>query len=420
MISVKRKSSRDDRSKMSGMASEQRSGGVTGAGDRPRSSCETAAPAPGPNSPSSPGWRAPRSSRAARRAPEPAWVVPDRGARSPPAAVPPLAFAFNAKARRRARRRPRRHPRAAGRHRPRRRTVLAERAADSHRRRARGGPRWLVGASRSMLAETGRTAARCAGVGVGLPGPVEHSTGRPVNPPIMPGWDGFPVPAWLGASARRAGPGRQRREHHGPRRARGRLAARSTTCSSSRSPPASARHHHRRPAAPGRAGRGRGHRPHPRARGPRRRLPLRQHRLPGGGGGRAARWRRALRAEGIEAAAAADVVALVRAGDTRAAQPSAQAGREIGEVLAAFVNLLQPVGHRLGGDIAEAGRAPAGGRPRGRLQQVAAAGHPAPDDPRRTLGDRAGVIGAAVMVVEHILAPDSIDQAVTVDPAAVG
>ncbi|WP_200956840.1 ROK family protein [Phycicoccus sp. Root563] len=31
------------------------------------------------------------------------------------------------------------------------------------------------------------------GVGVGLPGPVEFATGRPVAPPIMPGWDGFDV-----------------------------------------------------------------------------------------------------------------------------------------------------------------------------------------------------------------------------------
>jgi predicted NBD/HSP70 family sugar kinase len=28
---------------------------------------------------------------------------------------------------------------------------------------------------------------------VGLPGPVDHDSGRPVTPPIMPGWDGFPV-----------------------------------------------------------------------------------------------------------------------------------------------------------------------------------------------------------------------------------
>ncbi|MGB3828390.1 MAG: ROK family protein, partial [Ornithinimicrobium sp.] len=31
------------------------------------------------------------------------------------------------------------------------------------------------------------------GVGVGVPGPVEWSSGRPVAPPIMPGWDGFDI-----------------------------------------------------------------------------------------------------------------------------------------------------------------------------------------------------------------------------------
>jgi glucokinase-like ROK family protein len=31
------------------------------------------------------------------------------------------------------------------------------------------------------------------GIGVGLPGPVEFASGTPVNPPIMPGWDGYPV-----------------------------------------------------------------------------------------------------------------------------------------------------------------------------------------------------------------------------------
>lgn len=31
------------------------------------------------------------------------------------------------------------------------------------------------------------------GIGVGVPGPVEFSSGRPVAPPIMPGWDGFDV-----------------------------------------------------------------------------------------------------------------------------------------------------------------------------------------------------------------------------------
>ena len=31
------------------------------------------------------------------------------------------------------------------------------------------------------------------GVGIGVPGPVEFATGRPVSPPIMPGWNGYPV-----------------------------------------------------------------------------------------------------------------------------------------------------------------------------------------------------------------------------------
>jgi glucokinase-like ROK family protein len=35
------------------------------------------------------------------------------------------------------------------------------------------------------------------GIGVGLPGPVEFASGTPVSPPIMPGWDGYPVRARL-------------------------------------------------------------------------------------------------------------------------------------------------------------------------------------------------------------------------------
>ena len=35
------------------------------------------------------------------------------------------------------------------------------------------------------------------GIGIGLPGPVEFATGRPVAPPIMPGWDGFHVRAFF-------------------------------------------------------------------------------------------------------------------------------------------------------------------------------------------------------------------------------
>jgi glucokinase-like ROK family protein len=31
------------------------------------------------------------------------------------------------------------------------------------------------------------------GIGIAVPGPVEFQTGRPISPPIMPGWDGYPI-----------------------------------------------------------------------------------------------------------------------------------------------------------------------------------------------------------------------------------
>ena len=34
---------------------------------------------------------------------------------------------------------------------------------------------------------------RLWGIGIGIPGPVEFRSGRPVSPPIMPGWDDYPV-----------------------------------------------------------------------------------------------------------------------------------------------------------------------------------------------------------------------------------
>ncbi len=37
------------------------------------------------------------------------------------------------------------------------------------------------------------------GIGIGVPGPVEFATGRPVSPPIMPGWDGYDIRGRLAA-----------------------------------------------------------------------------------------------------------------------------------------------------------------------------------------------------------------------------
>jgi glucokinase-like ROK family protein len=44
-----------------------------------------------------------------------------------------------------------------------------------------------------LLSGTRALPGRLWGVGIGVPGPVEFRTGRPISPPIMPGWDGYPL-----------------------------------------------------------------------------------------------------------------------------------------------------------------------------------------------------------------------------------
>src|SRR5690606_6031781 len=77
-------------------------------------------------------------------------------------------------------------------------TVLAERTA---RMAVSLGPEpvltWMVDTANDLIAEAGLSRDQVAAVGVGVPGPVEYSTGRPAKPPIMPGWDAFDVPGWV-------------------------------------------------------------------------------------------------------------------------------------------------------------------------------------------------------------------------------
>lgn len=44
-----------------------------------------------------------------------------------------------------------------------------------------------------VLHTTRSQVAAIWGVGVGVPGPVEFRLGRPISPPIMPGWDAYPI-----------------------------------------------------------------------------------------------------------------------------------------------------------------------------------------------------------------------------------
>ncbi|HEX9013300.1 MAG TPA: ROK family transcriptional regulator [Anaerolineaceae bacterium] len=51
----------------------------------------------------------------------------------------------------------------------------------------------ISGLLEKMVLESGWTTDRLLGVGIGVPGPVDFARGMLVSPPIMPGWDGFPI-----------------------------------------------------------------------------------------------------------------------------------------------------------------------------------------------------------------------------------
>lgn len=291
--------------------------------------------------------------------------------------------------------------------------VLAERADEVSIDR---GPvetlTWLQHTFEDMLAETGHTVAEVCGIGVGLPGPVEHSSGRPVNPPIMPGWDGFPVPEWLGerfgapvlvdndVNIMALG------EHWAARPEADHLIfvkiGTGIGCGI-----ISDRHLHR--GAQGAAG-DIGHIQVASAVDTVCRCGnLGCLEAVASGAAVSAR----LSAAGVEASDSRDVVRLVRSGNTQAVQLIRQSGREVGDVLASIVNFFNPSVIVVGGDIAEAGEQILAG-----LREVIYSRSLPLATQHLTitaseLGDRAGVIGAAVMVIEHVLAPGTVDQAVT-------
>ena len=81
-------------------------------------------------------------------------------------------------------------------------TVVAQRTAAIDL--ARGPDRVLrqVETAMARLLASQPGAAPLWGIGLGVPGPVEFVAGTPVAPPIMPGWDGYPVRDRLAARFR--------------------------------------------------------------------------------------------------------------------------------------------------------------------------------------------------------------------------
>ncbi|WP_447007704.1 ROK family protein [Saccharothrix isguenensis] len=267
----------------------------------------------------------------------------------------------------------------------------------------------LIAAWRALLAENGLESTRVAGVGIGLPGPVEHSTGRPNNPPIMPGWDGYDVPGLI--SAELGVPVLVDNEVN-------LMALGEHTTSFPE-----AEHLivikvatgigagfisngllHR--GAVGAAG-DLGHILAPHAGD----VPCRCGNtgcLEAVASGSAIAA--ALRAKGVEAYTSSDVVALVRAGNLEAGQAVRQAGRNIGEVLAACVSMFNPSLIVVGGTVALAGEMLLAGV----REAIYRRSLPLATGNLRIVpsqaGDDAGVLGAAAMVVQHVLSPAVVDR----------
>jgi predicted NBD/HSP70 family sugar kinase len=290
-------------------------------------------------------------------------------------------------------------------------TALAEHAADLDI--ALGPARvldWVATEFEQMLKEIGRSAAQVRGIGIGVPGPVEFDSGRPVNPPIMPGWDGFSVPDWF--EPRYAAPVlvdndvniMARGEHWMHWRDTAHLLMIKVGTGIGCGIVAGGAIYRGARGAAGDIG-------HIRATA-REEVVCRCGNigcLEAVAGGQA--LADALTAAGIPAEHSRDVVELVRAGNPTAIRMVREAGRTLGEVLAGTVNFFNPGVIVIGGDIAEAHEHLLAGVREGIFgRSLPLATRDLRIVPSR-LGDRAGVIGAATMVTEHVLSPSAVDQA---------
>jgi len=119
---------------------------------------------------------------------------------------------------------------------------------------------------------------------------------------------------------------------------------------------------------------------------------------------------RALTNMGIPASTSRDVVRLARGGNREAAMLVREAGRALGKVLAAAVNLFNPAVIVIGGDVAQAHEPLLAGAREELYRRSLPLATRHLRIARSELEDRAGVIGAAVMVIEHILSPAAVDR----------
>ena len=104
-----------------------------------------------------------------------------------------------------------------------------------------------------------------------------------------------------------------------------------------------------------------------------------------------------------------DVVRLVQAGDPSAIACAQQAGRTLGIVLATAVSLLNPGVLVLAGDMAETREHYLTGIRESVYRRSLPYTTRNLEIVTSSLGDRAGIVGTAVIVMEHVLSPEAVD-----------
>lgn len=117
----------------------------------------------------------------------------------------------------------------------------------------------------------------------------------------------------------------------------------------------------------------------------------------------------ALNADGVPTANAREVARLARDGSLPAVQAVRAAGRDIGEALAGTINLLNPTAITVWGYLADAEDHLFSGLREGIYSRAVPAATGQLTLERARLGDEAGIRGAAMVVVDNVLDPATLD-----------
>jgi predicted NBD/HSP70 family sugar kinase len=267
---------------------------------------------------------------------------------------------------------------------------------------------WVEATFRALLAEAGQSPDEVLAVGIGVPGPVDVTLGRPESPPIMPGWDGYPVadslrerfgaPVVLERDVNAMALGEHRHHWQGVRHM---VFVKVATGIGAGliSHGVLLRGDH------GRAG----DISHIRAITPSDVVCTCGNRGCVGALASGSAVMRQLRENGLAVESVAGVVDLVNAAHPMAVHHAREAGRLLGAALAAVVSVVAPSAIVIGGDMAEAAGPLLAGIRESVYQRASSL---ATRDLRiltSRLGRRAGVVGATTLALDHILDPANVD-----------